>query len=102
MSFLAAILLASAAQANEPVTVTAYPWAPFISPMGEPFRGRSEDNFARWFHQADGNRDGMLTADEMRADAERFFSVLDSDRDGRVGSVERMAYEASIAPEVQV
>jgi Ca2+-binding EF-hand superfamily protein len=102
MSFLAAILLASAAQANEPVTVTAYPWAPFISPMGEPFRGRSEDNFVRWFHQADGNRDGMLTADEMRADAERFFSVLDSDRDGRVGSVERMAYEASIAPEVQV
>ena len=104
MIFLAAILpiLASAAQATEPVTVTAYPWAPFISPMGEPFRGRQDDTFARWFHQADGNRDGLLTADEMQADAERFFAVLDSDRDGRIGSVERIAYEATIAPEVQI
>ena len=104
MIFLAAILpiLAAAAQADEPVTVTAYPWAPFISPMGEPFRGRSDETFARWFHQADGNRDGNLTPDEMRADAERFFAVLDTDRDGRIGSEERMAYEATITPEVQV
>jgi hypothetical protein len=104
MILLAAILpiLAAAAQADEPVTVTAYPWAPFISPMGEPFRGRAEDTFARWFNQADGNRDGILTPDEMRSDAERFFAKLDSDRDGRIGSEERMAYEATIAPEVQV
>ena len=106
MIFLAAILpiLASPAQASEPITVTAYPWAPFISPMGEPFRARTrgEDTFARWFHQADSNQDGTLTADEMRADAERFFARLDSDRDGRIGSEERMAYEATIAPEVQV
>ena len=102
MFFLAAILLASAAQTDESVTVTAYPWAPFISPMGEPFRGRSEDTFARWFYGADANQDGMLTADEMRADAERFFKVLDTDGDGRIGSVERMAYEATITPEVQI
>jgi Ca2+-binding EF-hand superfamily protein len=106
MIFLAAILpiLASAAQANEPITVRAYPWARFISPMGEPFgaRTRDDDPFARWFHQADSNQDGMLTPDEMRADAERFFARLDSDRDGRIGSEERMAYEATIAPEVQV
>ena len=106
MIFLAAILpiLASAAQASEPITVTAYPWAPFISPMGEPFRARTrgEDTFARWFHQADSNQNGTLTADEMRADAERFFARLDSDRDGRIGSEERMAYEATMAPEVQV
>ena len=104
MISLAAIfpILAAAAQASEPVTVTAYPWAPFISPMGEPFRGRQEETFARWFYQADGNRDGLLTADEMRADAERFFATLDTDRDGRVGSVERMTYEATIAPEVQI
>ena len=104
MILLSAILpiLAAAAQADEPVTVTAYPWAPFISPMGEPFRGRSDETFARWFHQADGNRDGNLTPDEMRADAERFFAVLDTDRDGRIGSEERMAYEATITPEVQV
>ena len=98
--------LASAAQAEEPskpITVTAYPWAPFLSPMGEPFRSRAPDDdpFARWFHQADGNRDGMLTADEMRADAERFFALLDDNRDGRIDSEERMIYESKIAPEVQ-
>ena len=99
--------LASAAQAEEPpkpITVTAYRWAPFLSPMGEPFRSRTPDDdpFARWFHQADGNRDGMLTADEMRADAERFFAALDGNRDGRIDSEERMKYEMEIAPEVQV
>ncbi len=100
-------ILASAAQPEEPpkpITVTAYRWAPFLSPMGEPFRSRGPDDdpFARWFHQADDNRDGMLTADEMRADAERFFAALDGNRDGRIDSEERMKYESEIAPEVQV
>jgi Ca2+-binding EF-hand superfamily protein len=99
--------LASAAQAEEPpkpITVTGYRWAPFLSPMGEPFRSRTPDDdpFARWFRQADGNWDGMLTADEMRADAERFFAVLDGNGDGRIDSEERMTYESKIAPEVQV
>jgi Ca2+-binding EF-hand superfamily protein len=99
--------LVAAAQAEEPpkpITVTGYRWAPFLSPMGEPFRSRTPDDdpFARWFHQADGDHDGMLTADEMRADAERFFAALDVDRDGRIDSEERMAYESKIAPEVQV
>ena len=103
---LFALILASAAQADEPsrpITVTAYPWAPFVSPMGEPFRSRSRDDdpFARWFREADGNHDGMLTADEMRADAERFFSRLDANQDGRIDSEERMTYESEIAPEVQ-
>ena len=98
-------LLASAAQAEEPskpITVTAYPWAPFVSPMGEPFRSRAPDDdpFARWFRQADSNQDGMLTADEMRADAERFFTALDSNQDGRIDSEERMIYESKIAPVV--
>jgi Ca2+-binding EF-hand superfamily protein len=102
-----AVILASAAQAEEPpkpVTVTGYKWAPFVSPMGEPFRSRAPDDdpFARWFRQADGNHDGMLTADEMRADAERFFATLDGNRDGRIDSEERMTYESKIAPEVQV
>ena len=106
MIFVAAILpiLVSAAQASEPITVKASPWARFISPMGEPFgaRTREDDPFARWFQQADGNQDGLLTADEMRTDAERFFALLDKDSDGRIGSEERMAYEAKIAPEVQI
>ena len=100
-------ILASVAQAEEPpkpITVTAYRWAPFLSPMGEPFRSRTPDDdpFARWFHQADGNRDGVLTSDEMRADAERFFVALDGNRDGRIDSEERMKYESEIAPEVHV
>lgn len=99
-------MLASTALAGEPpapITVTAYPWAPFVSPMGEPFRSRAPDDdpFAHWFHQADSNQDGMLTADEMRADAERFFALLDGNRDGRIDSEERMTYESEIAPEVQ-
>ncbi len=107
MLFFAVIAIAaSAIQAEEPprpITVTAYPWAPFVSPMGEPFRSRSreDDPFARWFRQADSDQDGMLSANEMRADAERFFARLDDNRDGRIDSEERMTYESEIAPEVQ-
>lgn len=98
--------LIAAAQAEDPpkpITVTGYRWAPFLSPMGEPFRSRTPDDdpFARWFHQADRNQDGMLTADEMRSDAERFFARIDANQDGRIDSEERMTYESEIAPEVQ-
>jgi Ca2+-binding EF-hand superfamily protein len=107
LPFALIAFLAAAAQAEEPpkpITVTGFRWAPFISPMGEPFRSRAPDDdpFERWFHQADRDQDGMLTADEMRADAERFFATLDVDRDGRIDSEERMTYESKIAPEVQV
>jgi Ca2+-binding EF-hand superfamily protein len=98
--------LALAAQADDepPIFVKGLPWAPFISPMGEPFRARSagDDPFARWFQQADGNRDGLLTVDEMRADALRFFETLDSNHDGVIDPEELVAYETDIAPEVQV
>ena len=98
-------ILASAAQAEEPtITVRGHAWAPFISPMGEPFRARTADDdpFARWFHQADRNQDGMLTAAEMQADAERFFATLDSNHDDMIDAEERIAYELEIAPEIQV
>ena len=103
---MTAAFLASAAQAADepPITVLGYPWAPFISPMGEPFRANAVDSdpFARWFHGADGNADGLLTADEMQADAERFFRKLDSDHDGEIGPEEINVYEAEVAQEVQV
>lgn len=97
-------MLLSSAAADEPITVKAYPWAPFISPMGEPFRAPStgEAPIARWFVQADRNRDGVLTADEMQADADRFFMRLDSNHDGQIIPDEIKAYEYEIAPEVQV
>lgn len=101
---IAAFLFAVAAADEPPITVKAYPWAPFISPMGEPFRGRAtaESPIARWFGQADANRDGALTADEMQADADRFFAKLDSDHDGQIIPQEITAYEWEIAPDVQV
>lgn len=98
------ILIAAAAAEDAPIIVKAYPWAPFISPMGEPFRppATGEAPIARWFVQADRNRDGVLTADEMQADADRFFAKLDSDHDGQIIPDEIRAYEFEIAPEVQV
>ncbi|HEX8839699.1 MAG TPA: EF-hand domain-containing protein [Sphingomicrobium sp.] len=102
------ILLALAAPvavpSSAPITVTAHPWAPFISPMGEPFRAHStsEDTLAAWFRQADRNNDGMLTNEEMVADAERFFSRLDNSGDGEIDPDELNHYEWEVAPEIQV
>jgi hypothetical protein len=101
-------LLAPAAQApvspTTPITVTGHPWAPFISPMGEPFRAHTptDDTLADWFYQADRNHDGVLTVDEMVADADRFFAKLDTDHDGEIGPEEVASYEYEVAPEIQV
>jgi hypothetical protein len=105
LAALAIPLLMSIAQTEEqPITVTGYPWAPFISPMGEPFRSfrQGEPPIARWFSQADRNRDGMITPDEMQADADRFFARLDGSRDGKIDPDEIKVYEWEIAPEIQV
>jgi hypothetical protein len=101
-------MLASAAEAQvtpkAPITVTGHQWAPFISPMGEPFRARSaaDDTLADWFAKADRNHDGVLTVDEMVADAERFFATLDTNHDGQIDPDELAQYEYDIAPDVQV
>ena len=98
-------LLAMAVAAEDPpITVKAYPWAPFISPMGEPFRPPSsgEAPIARWFVRADKDGDGILTADEMQRDADRFFARLDDNQDGRIDREEMKTYEWEIAPEIQV
>ena len=100
-------LLASIAAQGEdkPITVVGRsPWAPFISPMGEPFRARAadDDTLARWFQHADRNQDGVLTADEMRADAERFFAALDTDHNGEILPEELVRYEWQVAPDIQV
>lgn len=93
-----------AAAAPSPITVTGQRWAPFISPMGEPFRSRStdDDTLADWFNQADRNHDGYLTVDEMQADAERFFKTLDTNHDGEIDPDELARYEWQVAPEIQV
>ena len=98
------ILVSVAGVQEQPITVTGYPWAPFISPMGEPFRGGANRvaPIARWFAQADRNQDGALTADELQADADRFFAKLDRNRDAQIDPQEITAYEWEIAPDIQV
>lgn len=70
----------------------------FVSPSGEPFRGR--DGLEVWFAQADADHDGALTPEEFQADAARFFKVLDKNRDGAIDGFEAQAYEETIAPEI--
>ena len=89
---------------DAPINVTGHAWAPFISPMGEPYRAHSaaDDTLADWFRQADRNHDGVLTPDEMQADADRFFATLDANHNGEIGPQELVDYEWEIAPDIQV
>ena len=76
----------------------------FISPMGEPFRAPVGQPYpsAAWFAGADANHDGALTRAEFRADALRFFKVLDINGDGRLTNTEVDIYEYRIAPEIVI
>jgi hypothetical protein len=103
-ALLLSLLAAVETSDTRPINVTGHAWAPFISPMGEPFRARSatDDTLARWFVQADRNHDGALNADEMIADADRFFATLDSDHNGEIDPDELAHYEYDVAPDIQV
>lgn len=97
---------------GEEITVTGHELATteplsgprdFISPMGEPFRSETDLSGAEmWFRQADANGDGRLTREEFRADAARFFAILDTDHDKVIGPIELDHYENDIAPEIKV
>ena len=103
---ITALLLALAVQPAEPepITVVGSAWAPFISPMGEPFRSHAagEDTLAKWFGGADKNVDTSLSPTEMEGDAIRFFATLDEDGNRQILPEELVAYESQIAPEIQV
>ena len=75
----------------------------FMSPMGEPFYGRTpgEDGLIVWFAQADANHDGSLTSDEVTSDAVRFFQTLDLNHDGEIDPDEISHYEVDIAPQLR-
>lgn len=72
----------------------------FISPMGEPFRVERPDH--AWFVGADQDGDGRLSPAEFRADAARFFKVLDRGGDGEIDPGDVEFYENQLVPEVRV
>lgn len=73
----------------------------FISPSGQPFRAPAGGPYpsAAWFAAADRDRDGRLTRDEFRADAEAWFKVIDADGDGQLGMPEATRWEEELVPE---
>lgn len=75
----------------------------FISPMGQPFRGTPEapDPERTWFDAVDTNRDGVVSFAEFKADAGRFFTILDRKRDGEIDPDDIDYYENTLAPEVR-
>jgi hypothetical protein len=98
------VLIAPVALAAQPVAPPARHGSLFLSPMGEPFRSKQAgaDNAGTWFAAADRDGDRALAPAEMIADSQRFFALLDSDRDGELEMAEIARYENEVAPEVQV
>jgi hypothetical protein len=74
----------------------------FISPCGEPFVAPSSAPYpiVTWFAKADANHDGKLDLAEFRADFERFFAVLDRNKDGVLDGGEISIYEHYYVPEI--
>ncbi|MEO6341420.1 MAG: EF-hand domain-containing protein [Caulobacteraceae bacterium] len=74
----------------------------FISPAGQPFRGKPGEPYpvTTWFAAADRDHDGRLSREEFRQDADGFFRILDANHDGVIDGFEVADYERVIAPEI--
>jgi hypothetical protein len=96
--FTAAVLAFSTAAAAQPAGGLPIHGRLFISPSGEPFRGGGGLN--AWLDGADPDHDAAVTLDEFRADAARYFKVLDANADGVIDGFEIQDYERRIVPEI--
>jgi hypothetical protein len=76
----------------------------FFSPAGEPFHGGPGPDapyaLKAWFDAADANHDGKLDRVEFLSDAERFFRIVDQDKNEIISSPENTRYEQVLAPEI--
>lgn len=73
----------------------------FIAPWGEPVRGaEGEASVHAWFRAADANQDAALSLEEFLTPADRFFGILDRNRDGRVTAMESTALFRATAPDM--
>lgn len=74
----------------------------FISPCGEPYRGKPGDPYpvALWFKQADLDHNGEISKAEFRTDHQGFFEALDSDDNGYLDGPEVKFYETQVVPDV--
>ena len=74
----------------------------FISPCGEPYRGKPGDPYpvGLWFKQADLDHNGEISKAEFRTDHQGFFEALDSDDNGYLDGPEVKFYETQVAPDV--
>jgi hypothetical protein len=74
----------------------------FVSPCGEPYRGRPGDPYpvGLWFKTADMNHDGVIDREEFRADHAGFFDALDADENGMLEGPELAFYESRVVPDV--
>ena len=96
------VLIAAALAAGSALAQPALQEGLFISPAGEPFRSRAGDPYPLpvWFNGADADHNGSLTPAEFDADAQRFFGILDLNKDNKIDGSETRAYETDVAPEI--
>lgn len=100
----AAGLVLAACGPSRPEGPRRPPQTATVSPNGEPlpFQAGQEDcraALAAWFVRTDSNGDGVLSLDEMQADASRWFAQADLDHDGMITADELATVRRRLVPE---